>query len=128
VKGTGVALLLAMKVSKALNKERVVRLTERHAATLGVIVGVRSVADLHEFRALDPNLRTLGFVEDVASIRLALTPIWLSVRDEYRDVDVHVPAPLVIIDRGVKVRVALLSRGPDLAHRARAAARRAGGR
>jgi hypothetical protein len=35
---------------------------------LRVIVGVRSVADLREFRALNPNLRTLGFVEDVASI------------------------------------------------------------
>jgi glycerophosphoryl diester phosphodiesterase len=68
VKGTGVALLLDIKISPVLDKARVVRLTERHGATLSVIVGVRSVADLREFRALNPNLRTLGFMEDVAAI------------------------------------------------------------
>jgi glycerophosphoryl diester phosphodiesterase len=68
VKGTGVTLLLDIKISPVLNKARVVRLTERHGAVLNVIVGVRSVADLRDFRALNPNLRTLGFVESVAGI------------------------------------------------------------
>jgi glycerophosphoryl diester phosphodiesterase len=65
---SGVGLLLDIKSSRALNKERVIRLTERHSAIRNVIVGVRSVADLREFRALNPAVRTLGFVPDVASI------------------------------------------------------------
>jgi glycerophosphoryl diester phosphodiesterase len=68
VKGSGVTLLLDIKISPVLDKARVVRLTERHGATLNVIVGVRSVADLNEFRTLNPNLRTLGFVENVAAV------------------------------------------------------------
>lgn len=66
--GTRVHLLLDIKQGGRLSHERVVRLTERHAATLRVVVGVRSVADLREFRALNPNLRTLGFVPSVDSI------------------------------------------------------------
>jgi glycerophosphoryl diester phosphodiesterase len=68
VAGTGTKLLLDIKPSEVLDKERVVRLTEEHGATLDVIVGVRSIDDLREFRALNPNLRTLGFVPDVDSI------------------------------------------------------------
>jgi glycerophosphoryl diester phosphodiesterase len=37
-------------------------MTEQHGATLDVIVGPRSLADLHEFKRLNPNLRTLGLV------------------------------------------------------------------
>ncbi len=66
--GSRVHLLLDIKQGGRLSHERVVRLTERHAATLRVIVGVRSVEDLREFRALNPNLRTLGFVPSVDSI------------------------------------------------------------
>jgi glycerophosphoryl diester phosphodiesterase len=68
VQGTGVHLLLDIKISPVLSKARVVRLTERHGAVLNVIAGVRSVSDLREIATLNPNLRTLGFVEDVESI------------------------------------------------------------
>jgi hypothetical protein len=51
-----------------LSKARVVRLTERYGAVLNVIAGVRSVEDLREVRALNANIRTLGFVDDIASI------------------------------------------------------------
>jgi len=68
VKGTGVHLLLDIKISPVLNKARVVRLTERYGVVLNVIAGVRNVDDLRELSALNPNLRTLGFVEDIKSI------------------------------------------------------------
>jgi len=68
VSGTGVHLLLDIKVSPALDKRRVVRLTERHGAVLDVIVGVRTLDDLREFRSLNPNLRTLGFVSSVEDV------------------------------------------------------------
>jgi glycerophosphoryl diester phosphodiesterase len=45
-----------------------VRLTERHGAVLDVIVGVRTLDDLREFRSLNPNLRTLGFVSSLEDI------------------------------------------------------------
>lgn len=64
VDGTGVKLLLDVKLSEVLDKERVVRLTESYGAQLDVIVGVRSVEDLREFRALNPNMRTLGFIAE----------------------------------------------------------------
>lgn len=62
VAGTGVKLLLDIKLSDVLDKERVVRLTEQYGAQLDVILGVRSVEDMREFRALNPNIRTLGFI------------------------------------------------------------------
>ena len=43
------------------------RLTERYGAVLNVIAGVRNVDDLRELSALNPNLRTLGFVDDIKS-------------------------------------------------------------
>lgn len=61
IAGTRVKLLLDIKVSPVLNKRQVVRLTEQHGAVLDVILGVRNLADLLEFRQLNPNLRTLGF-------------------------------------------------------------------
>lgn len=67
-RGTGVKLLLDIKLSEVLDKERIVRLTEEYGAALDVIVGVRSVADLREFRALNPNLRTLGFIPEQTDI------------------------------------------------------------
>ncbi|MHB9028349.1 MAG: glycerophosphodiester phosphodiesterase [Candidatus Latescibacterota bacterium] len=62
VAGTGVTLLLDIKESPGLDKARVVRLTEKHHAVLNVIVGPRNLEDLHTFRTLNPNLRTLGFI------------------------------------------------------------------
>lgn len=68
VSGTGVQLLLDIKVSPALDRRRVVRETEEHHAVLSVIVGVRTLEDLGEFRALDPNLRVLAFVPEVEDL------------------------------------------------------------
>ena len=68
VADTGVKLLLDIKVSPALDKAKVVRLTESHDAVLDVIVGVRTLGDLHEFRRLNPNIRTLGFVRSPEDI------------------------------------------------------------
>jgi glycerophosphoryl diester phosphodiesterase len=62
VDGTGVRLLLDIKASPTLDKREIVRLTAKYQATSKVIVGVRTLDDLRTFRALDPNLRTLGFV------------------------------------------------------------------
>jgi len=59
---SGVKLLLDIKVSTVLDKEKVVRLTESHDAVLDVIVGVRTLSDLRKFRQLNPNIRTLGFI------------------------------------------------------------------
>jgi glycerophosphoryl diester phosphodiesterase len=67
-KASGVMLLLDIKLSPTLDRERIVRLTEAHDAVLNVIVGVRSLEDLAEFRALNPNLRTLGFIPNPQSI------------------------------------------------------------
>ncbi len=68
VAGTGVQLLLDIKEGRSLDKDKVVRLTERHHAVLNVIVGPRSLDDLRAFQSLNPNLRTLGFVPALASI------------------------------------------------------------
>ncbi len=68
VDDTGVQLLLDIKQSPVLDRRKVVRLTRQYHATLNVIVGPRSVEDLRAFRALDPNLRTLGFIETVEDI------------------------------------------------------------
>jgi glycerophosphoryl diester phosphodiesterase len=62
VRGSGTKLVLDIKPSDVLDNERVVRLTEQYGATLDVIVGPRSVADLHAFKRLNPNLRCLGLV------------------------------------------------------------------
>jgi glycerophosphoryl diester phosphodiesterase len=86
VSGTGVQLLLDIKVSPFLDKGQVVRLTEEHGAVRETIVGVRTLDDLREFRTLQPDLRTLGFVarlEDVEPFLAAgadiirLWPRWI---------------------------------------------------
>jgi len=68
VAGTGVTLLLDIKQSPVLDKRQVVRLTEDHNIVLNVIVGARNLEDLRIFKALNPNLRTLGFVQGVEDI------------------------------------------------------------
>lgn len=62
VSNSGVKLLLDIKVDPKLNKHKIMQLTEKHAALSDVIVGVRNVSDLKEFRTLNPKLKTLGFV------------------------------------------------------------------
>lgn len=66
--GTRTKLLLDIKLGSVLNKEQVVRRTEESHAVLDVVVGVRTLADLREFRALNPNLRTLAFPGKVGEI------------------------------------------------------------
>ncbi|WMS43207.1 glycerophosphodiester phosphodiesterase family protein [Acuticoccus sp. MNP-M23] len=82
----GVMLLLDIKESDVLDREKIVRLVEAHHATLNVIVGVRSLEDLAEFRALNPNLRTLGFIPNPEAIDafaeagveiIRLWPVWI---------------------------------------------------
>ncbi len=91
VAGTGVKLLLDIKVSPVLDKRKVVRLTESHDAVLDVIVGVRTVDDLRQFRQLNPNIRTLGFIrrpEDIDDFVAAgidiirLWPEWIRADQE----------------------------------------------
>ncbi|GEM_PF-424819 len=83
---TRVKLLLDIKVSPVLDKEKVIRLTKEYGGILGVIVGVRTLDDLREFQTLDPNLRTLGFIskpEDIESFcdaginMIRLWPQWI---------------------------------------------------
>jgi len=62
VAGTGITLLLDIKISPQLDKRKVVRLTEEHGALLNVIAGVRTLEDLKQFRKLNPNIRILGFI------------------------------------------------------------------
>lgn len=86
VAGSSVRLLLDIKESAVLDREQVVRLTERYDAIARVIVGPRSVEDLRAFRALNANLRTLGFVEEIEDIEafveagadiIRLWPAWI---------------------------------------------------
>jgi len=67
-KRTGVKLLLDIKEGPGLDKRRVVRLVEQAGAVLDVIAGPRNLDDLREFRKLNPNLRTLGFIPSPADI------------------------------------------------------------
>lgn len=89
VAGKGVKLLLDIKESPALDKRKVVRLTDQYDASLNVIVGVRNLEDLRAFQALNPNLRTLGFFATVEDLQpfldggvhiVRLWPEWI-----YRD-------------------------------------------
>lgn len=89
----GVVLLLDIKVSDALDVRRIVDITEAHDAVLNVIVGARTREDLDEFRALNPNLRTLGFISDAAEIdafadagiqAIRLWPQWIRGEDSER--------------------------------------------
>ncbi len=91
VADTGVKLLLDIKVSPVLDKAKVVRLTESHDAVLDVIVGVRTLGDLRQFRGLNPNIRTLGFIrrpEDIDDFVaggvdiIRLWPEWIEADQE----------------------------------------------
>ena len=65
---TGVTLLLDVKQSQALDKHQVVSFTENRNAVLNVIIGVRNLEDLRIFKALNQNLRTVGFIQGVEDI------------------------------------------------------------
>lgn len=84
----GGKLLLDIKASNELDPEAVIRMIERHDATLDVIVGVRSVEDVRLFRSINPNIRLLGFIPTATDIAKFITagvdivrllPRWLRV-------------------------------------------------
>jgi glycerophosphoryl diester phosphodiesterase len=84
--GTRVKLLLHIKEGPGLDKPQVVHLIEKFDVVFDVIVGPRSLDDLKSFKALNPNLRTLGFIpelEDIAAFVAAgidvirLWPKWI---------------------------------------------------
>ncbi len=86
VQGTDVKLLLDIKEGRTLNREHTVHLVRKHKAERQVIVGPRTVQDLLEFRRLDPELQTLGFInrpEDIDAFIAAgvhiirLWPRWI---------------------------------------------------
>jgi glycerophosphoryl diester phosphodiesterase len=68
VAGTRVKLLLDIKESPKLDKRKVVQLTEQFGAILDTIAGPRTLQDLREFKSLNPNLRTLGFIRSPEEI------------------------------------------------------------
>ncbi len=78
----GIMLLLDIKQSDVLDRRKIVDITEKHNATLNVIVGVRSLEDLAEFRSYNPNLRTLGFIpnpeaiDDFANAGVEIIRLW----------------------------------------------------
>ena len=64
IHGSGVKLLLDIKFSSTLNIRNIVDLTENRNSTLDVIAGVRNLEVLREFKRLNPNIRTLGFISN----------------------------------------------------------------
>ena len=62
VSNTGVKLLLDIKTSPKLDKQKVVRLAEKYGAVSDIIVGVRNLDDLKAFRILNPGIQILGFI------------------------------------------------------------------
>ena len=68
VSGTGIVLLLDIKKGGVLDRQKVIRVTEEHDAIANVIVGPRNLEDLKAFRALNPGLRTIGFVDEIEDI------------------------------------------------------------
>ena len=68
VSGTGIVLLLDIKRGGVLDRQKVMRATEEHNAVANVIVGPRNLEDLKAFRALNPDLRMLGFIDEIEDI------------------------------------------------------------
>jgi len=68
VAGTGVLLLTDIKENPLLDRAKLVRLTEARNAVSQLILGARTLDDLRTFRALNPDLATLGFVREVEDI------------------------------------------------------------
>jgi glycerophosphoryl diester phosphodiesterase len=68
VSGTGIVLLLDIKKGGVLDRRQVIRLTEEHDMVANVIVGPRNLDDLRAFREFNPDLRTIGFVDEIEDI------------------------------------------------------------
>jgi len=94
VAGSGVALLLDIKVSANLDKGKVAQLIHRHGATDSVIIGARRLEDLRAFQKLDPQFRTLGFIKEQHDLdpfvkagvdMIRLWPDWIEEKPELID-------------------------------------------
>ncbi len=108
VSGTEVMLLVDIKESSVLDARNVVHLAEANNAVLNVIVGTRNLEDLRAFRALNPALGTLGFIQDVPDIGpfaqmgadiIRLWPQWIQGKPELVD-QVHQLGKLVWVTAG----------------------------
>lgn len=107
VKGTGVKLLLDIKTNSVT--ERAVALTEQYGMIGDVIVGPRTVATLKGFKALNPNLTTLGFIAteadadamiDAGVDYIRLWPHWLAGSRDSAECQVDYAARVVAFERG----------------------------
>ena len=68
ISGTDTQLLLDLKVTSCQEVRNIVRQTENHGLALNVILTSRSLGELRTIKALNPNLRTLGFIPSRDSI------------------------------------------------------------
>jgi glycerophosphoryl diester phosphodiesterase len=106
VAGTEVALLLDIKEGHRLDKRKVVRLTKKHNAGQSVILGPRRLADLRAFQALDPDLKTLGFIKRLDDLEpfvdagvdiIRLWPEWIEEHPELIEKLHHLGKPVWVI-------------------------------
>lgn len=90
--GTGVHLLLDIKLSSTLSLESIVELTEKYNCVLNIIAGVRTIEDLVKIKNLNPNIRTLGFIsspdlaEEFINSGADIIRLWPKWIDENPDV------------------------------------------
>jgi glycerophosphoryl diester phosphodiesterase len=107
VRGTGVKLLLDIKTASVT--ERAVALTQQYGMIADVIVGPRTVATLQAFKALDPDLTTLGFIatEADADAMIAagvdivrLWPHWILGSRDSPDCQADYAARVAAFERG----------------------------
>ncbi len=107
LKGTGVKLLLDIKTSSVT--DRAVALTERYGMIGDVIVGPRTVATLQAFKALNPDLTTLGFIAtqadadamiDAGVDSIRLWPHWITGSRDSAECQAHYAARVAAFERG----------------------------
>ncbi|MDQ3678814.1 MAG: glycerophosphodiester phosphodiesterase family protein, partial [Actinomycetota bacterium] len=107
VKGTGVKLLLDIKTTSVT--ERAVALTEQYGMIDDVIVGPRTVATLEAFKALNPNLTTLGFIAtqadadamiDAGVDYIRLWPYWITGSRDSAECRADYAARVAAFERG----------------------------
>lgn len=107
VKGTGVRLLLDIK--DASQVAQIVGITEAHDMADQVIVGPRTVEALKEFRALNPDLQTLGFIAtqadadafiDAGVDYIRLWPHWVTGSRDSTECQADYAARVAAYERG----------------------------
>jgi glycerophosphoryl diester phosphodiesterase len=107
VKGTGVRLLLDIKDSSQVAE--IVRITEVHDMAGQVIVGPRTVQALQEFKALNPDFQTLGFIAtqadatafiDVGVDYIRLWPNWVTASRDSAECQADYAARVAAFENG----------------------------